>query len=89
LLDAGAALIQRLGEKCGLFLGVGAIGYHRADAALARRLAVGGGIVALTGNRGARCDLRANIEQRFKAAAIMDLAARQVKADWVTLLICF
>ena len=40
-LDAGAALVDRLGEGAGLVFLVGSMWDHRDDAALARRLAVG------------------------------------------------
>lgn len=44
LLDAGAGLVERLGEEGGLVLGIRAIRDDRADAAIAGGLPVGLGI---------------------------------------------
>jgi hypothetical protein len=89
LFDAGAGFVQDFGKEGRLVLGVRAVRYHRSDAALARRLAVGFRIVALIGNRRPRRNIGAVIEQRFEILAIACLAAGQMKADRMALLVCF
>ena len=89
LLDAGAAFIQYLGEESRLLLGVRPERDNWADAAFARCCAVGRRIVSLIGHGRPRRDLRADVEQSLEGAAIVGLAACQMKGDGKPVLICF
>jgi len=66
LLDAGATLIENAGKECWLCARILAVRNGGADAVLARRLAVGLGVVALVAENRPRGDVRADVEQDLK-----------------------
>lgn len=78
LLDPGAALVEQLGEESRPVDRVGLARDDRADAALAGGLPVSRGVVAFVGQRGARHDIGADVEQDLELAAVTGLAAREV-----------
>jgi hypothetical protein len=81
LLDPAPSLVEDAREEDGSGFDVAPIRDHRADAALACCLPVRLGIVALVGQRGARGDVRANIEQDLELLAVADFAAGQVNRE--------
>jgi hypothetical protein len=81
LFDAGAGVIEYLGEENRPALGVQTIRNDRAYASLARCLAVGHRIVSLIADSCARRDIRADIEQRFEIAAVAGLTSCQMESD--------
>jgi len=89
LLDAGASGVEDFGKEGGLVFGVLAVGDDGADAAAARRLPVGLGIVALVAENGARRDVRADVEQECEIAAVAGLAAGQMESQRQTVEIGF
>lgn len=80
LLGAGAGFVECRGEEF-RFGGAVPVRNDRADAAAARRGAVGLGVVSLVAEHGAWRDLRAEIEQRFEMPAVAGLAAGQVEGE--------
>ena len=89
LLDAGASGVEDFGKEGGLVFGVLAVGDDRADAAAARRLAVGLGIVALVAEHRPGRDVRADVEQECEIAAVAGLAAGQMEGQRQTVEIGF
>lgn len=81
MLDAGAALVEDLGKEGWLGRSILAVRDGGTDAAPARRLAVGLGIVSFVAEHGPRCDVRADVEQDFEIAAVAGLAAGQVEGQ--------
>ena len=81
LLDAGASGVEELGKEGGLAFGVVPVGDDGADAAAARRLAVGPGVVALVAEHGAGRDVRADVEQELEIAAVAGFAPGQMKGQ--------
>ena len=77
LLDAGAGFVEGFGEEGGLVGGVGAMRDDRADTALAGGLAIGLGVVALVGDRGAGPDVGSEVKQGLELPAVAGLAAGQ------------
>ena len=61
--------------------GAFAVGDDRADAAAARRLSVGLGVVPLVADNGPGADVRADVEQERESAAVADLTAGQVEGQ--------
>ena len=81
LLNPTPPLIQDAREEGGSLLGIGAVRNHWADAALACRLPVRLSIVSFVGQRGARGDVRTEIEQDLKLLAVTGFAAGQVNRE--------
>ena len=81
LLDPGASLVEQLREKCGLVGRVGLARDDRANAALAGRRAVRFAVVSLVGQRRARRDVGAEVEQGLELAAVAGLAAGEAEGD--------
>ncbi len=81
MFDPGASLVENFRKERGLVDGGLPVWDRRANAPVARRLAIAFGVVAFVGERRARCDVRADIEERFEVSAITRLAARQMKGD--------
>ena len=81
LFDTGAPLVEDLGKECWLGGGVLAVRDGGADAAPARCLAVGLGVVTLVAENGSRRDVRAGVEQDLEIAAIAGLAAGEVEGQ--------
>jgi hypothetical protein len=81
LLDAGSPLVEDLGKEGGLGFGVVPVRNDGTDAAAARRLSVGPGIVAFVAENSAGRDVGADIEQDLEVAAIAGLAAGQMKGQ--------
>jgi hypothetical protein len=81
LLDAGAQLVEPLGEEVRPVLGVAAIRDDRADAPATGGGAVGFGIVALVGDDAARGHVRADGEERLELPAVARLVAGEVEVE--------
>ena len=81
LFDASAASVEDLGEEFGLDGGIVAVRDGGADAAATRRPSVGLGVVPFVAEHRSRGDVRADIEQEFKIAAVAGLATGQVEGD--------
>jgi hypothetical protein len=81
LLDAGASSVEEFGKEGGLVFGVFPVGDDGADAAAARRLSVGLGVVPLVAENGPGRDVRADIEQDREIAAVAGLAAGQMEGQ--------
>ncbi len=79
LLDPGPAFVEDPGKEIGFVGHVGPVGDNRADAAASGGLPVRLRIVSLIGERGARRNIRADIEQSFELATVAGLAAREMK----------
>jgi len=81
LLDTGARLVENAGKERGLCGGVVTVGDGGTDAALARRLAVGLGVVTLVAEHRARRDVGADVEQDLEITAVAGLAAGQMESQ--------
>jgi hypothetical protein len=79
LLDAGAPLVEDFGKEGWLCGGVLSVRDGGADAAPARCLAVGLGVVAFVAENRSRRDVGADVEQDLKIAAVTGLAAGQME----------
>ena len=81
LLDAGTALVEGIGKEAGRVAGRASMRDHRTDAARTRRSPVAARVVAFVGQRGARSDIRPDVEESFELAAIARLAAGQMECE--------
>ncbi len=81
LLGAGAPLVEDFGKELGLGGSILAVWDGGADAAAARRLAVGRSIVPLVAEHRSRGDVRPDVEQDLEIAAVAGLAAGQVENE--------
>jgi hypothetical protein len=81
LLDAGAALVEYPGKECWLCGGILTVRNSGADAAPARRVAIGLGIVTFVAEHGSRRDIGSDVEQDFKIAAVAGLAAGEMEGQ--------
>src|ERR1700686_4108796 len=79
LLDAGASLVENAGKECGLCGSVLAVRDGGADAAPARCLAVGPGVVTFIAEHRPRRDVGTDVEQDLKIAAVAGLAAGEME----------
>jgi len=85
LLDAGAPLVEDPGKECRLCGGVLAVRNGGADAAPARCLSVGPGVVTFVAENRPGRDVGADVEQDFEIAAVAGLAASQMKGQRQTI----
>lgn len=81
MFDAGAGLVEKLGEEGGLVLFVVLVGDDRGDATRPGGSAVGPAGIALVADGGARCDVGSDVEQRGEVRRIRFFAAGQVEGD--------
>ena len=81
LLDAGPPLVEDLGKEGGLVFGVLSVRDGGTDAAPARRLSVGLGVVAFVAENSSRRDVGADVEQDLEIAAVTGLAAGQMEGQ--------
>jgi hypothetical protein len=87
LLDPGASLVKGFGEEGGLDLGIRLVRDDRRDAAVAGGFAVGLAVIAFeaspprwaVADGGARLDVGAEVEKRWKLRRIALLAAGQIE----------
>jgi hypothetical protein len=79
VLDPGSAFVEDPGKELGFIGHVGPVGNNRADAAASGGLPVRRRIVSFIGQRGARRNVRADIEQGLELTAVAGLAAREMK----------
>jgi hypothetical protein len=81
LLGASAPLVEDLGKESRLGGSILAVRDGGADAAPARRLSVGLGVVTLIAENRSRGDVRADVEQDLEVAAVAGLATGQVEGQ--------
>ena len=81
LFDAGASLVECLGEEGRCVLLVGLVRDHRGDTARSRRGAIGLAGIAFVAERGARRDVRPYVEQGLEAGCVRNLATGQIERD--------
>jgi hypothetical protein len=81
LLGASAPLVEDLGKESRLRGSILAVRDGGADAAPARRLSVGLGVVTLIAENRSRGNVRADVEQDLEIAAVAGLAAGQVEGQ--------
>src|SRR5437868_6158481 len=81
LLGAGASFVEDFGKEGGLGGGILAVRNGGADAAPARRRAVGLGVVTLVAEHRPGRDLRPDVEQDFEIAAVAGFATGQVEGQ--------
>jgi hypothetical protein len=81
LFDAGAQLVERLGEETAPLLGVFATRDDWGYAAVPRALTIGGTVVALVGDGDARADVGPDVERGLELGTVADLAAGQVEVE--------
>ena len=81
MFDAGASLVECLGEEGRCVLLVGLVRDHRGDTARSRRGAIGLAGIAFVAERGARRDVRPYVEQGLEAGCVRNLATGQIERD--------
>ena len=81
LLGPSAPLVEDLGKESRLGGSILAVRDGGADAAPARRLSVGLGVVTLIAENRSRGDVRADVEQDLEVAAVAGLATGQVEGQ--------
>ena len=81
LLDARASPVEQFGEETGFIFCSRSVGNGGAYATLARSVAVGFGVVSFIGERGARRDVRTDVEQSLELRAVAGLPAGQEERD--------
>jgi hypothetical protein len=81
LLDARPRPVERFREEGRPRLGRGFVRDHRADAPLARRGTVALGVITFVGHGGAGRDVRPEVEQDLKLAAVARLTRGQVEGE--------
>ena len=81
LLDAGASLVEQIGEERGPVPGIGAVWDHRDDAARPAGRPVRLGVIALVGQRRPWPNIWPDVERGLQLRAVAVLAPGQVKAE--------
>jgi hypothetical protein len=81
LLDAGAGLVEGLGEEGGLVFLIGFVGYYRCDAARPCGGAVGLAGIAFVTDRRARFDVRPDVQKDLEMGRVRCFTAGQVEGN--------
>ncbi len=81
MLNAGAAPVEGACEVLGGCGGVGLVRDHRDSAASSGGGSVGAAVVALVGDHGAGCAIRAEVEQGLEHRRVGLLAACDLEGD--------